>query len=330
MREISLSPETPHQETTPEKQIRVAGAYGGYSQIPHDITKRANRELPGACSKVFSFVWERTVAFRKSEREIPFPEFVGHVNYGERSIREAIRWLDRNGWLSVRKNGSRPSIYGIAMQLLQDTGCLDDLPADSGKSPSVSPVAKIATLNSPPHDPPLKDLKSLKKNTHSTPVLDTTGNGPGPEPEEGYRGYFDSQPKIPDDPVAEELKYCGVYPRTIVKLMDEFEPENILSVVENYKRDMKERHNVRDFAKVLVWRIRNGITTWDVDSWVSDVQREFDDSIGSDKSRLLGILAYAGLEQKLDVGEVLSKLDVQGISYDDLAKWAAVDVRVQP
>lgn len=371
----SLSVEIPHQETTPEKQIRVSGAYGGYSEKPHCITKRVNSELRGACGPVFSFVWERTVAFRIFDKQILLSDFVENISYGERSIRDAIHRLQENGWLTVRKNGNRAKIYGVAVQLLQDAGCLEDLPTDGGKSQTAKQAAKIADQNSPPLNPPLKDLKSLNNSTHSTPtnrcVPEAGENGPGPaaegyegyvvsqpeipeqEPEDSYRTYFDphaeirepepeqcyegyavSEPEIqiPDHPVAQKLRYCGLYPRSIVKFMRQYEPEHIMAIVENFEEDMGKPHNVKreNFPKVLYSRLRDDITSWGVDSWVSDVQDQFDESVGSDKSGLLGIVQYAALEQNLELRDVMSKLELQGISYDDLAKWAAVDVRVQP
>ena len=266
------------------------------------------------------------VDFRKLEREIPFREFVENTSYQERSIGNAILWLEENGWLSVRRNGGRANIYGVAMQLLEDANCLVDLPSDSGKSQS----AKIADENSSPPKPPYKDLRSLKENTHSTPVLDTTSNRAEPEPEEGYPGYFFSQPEIPDHPVAQKLKYCGLYPRNVLKLMSEYEPEYIWAVTRNFEQDMRERHNVRDFAGTLVWRIRNGITSWDADSWVSDVQREFNESVKSDRSRLLGVVEFAALEQKTEVQEVMSKLDLEGITHQDMQQWAQIEMGIDP
>ncbi len=367
----SLPLETPHQESTPEKVIRVpnSSAHGGFAMIPHSILSRAMSELRGVHPLVFLFVWEKTVSFRKFEAEIAFPEFVRNISYQERSIRDAILWLDENGWLSVRKNGSRPSIYGIAMQVLEEAHCLAYLLTDGGESPSVSPVAKVAKLNSPPPCIPPKALRSLNKHTHNTPVnecipeaekndaepaaegcegytvsqpkipgqepencyrtyFDPHAEIPEPEPQAEYEGYLASQPKIeiPDHPVAEKLKYCGVHRRNIVKLMSQHNPENISAVVENFERDMGQKHNVRDFAGVLVWRIRKGITTWERDSWVSDVQREFDESVKCDKTQLLGVVERAARRQNLDVQEVLSKLNVQGITCQDIEKFAAVDL----
>ncbi|MBA7492638.1 hypothetical protein ES702_03188 [subsurface metagenome] len=209
-------------------------------------------------------------------------------------------------------------------------------------------MAKIARVNSFPPETPLKDLKSFKKNTHITPVLNITSNRDKPEANEGSGGYSFSEPEIPDKQAAEEkqaaqktqvaekLKAIGVCEYKIRKVMREFTPERIWRVTRNFEQDMRGKHHVEDFAAVLVWRILNGVDSCDswgpdsADSWVSDVQQEFDESARSDRTLLLGVVEVAAIEQKLEVQQVMSRLDLHGISHHDMQKWAQIDLRIEP
>lgn len=376
MREVLL-PAGEVDKSTPEKVIRVQGSasHGGYRTMPNRIVSRVRTELRGAEKDVFSYIWTRTTGFQRFERQIPISEFVENSTSQERSIGDALLRLEKRDWITIRRNGNRPNIYGVDLRLLEDYGCLENLPTDGGESPEDLPVedGKSASANFADQTPAPKDQelrKSLNKNTHDTPLnrsgveaenehrlVEEEGcEGAVLQPEipeqeireqeceAAYRSYFDphhetgepkeqdrrrfdSQPEIGPDPLSQKLKYCGMFRRNILKVTQEYSADYLWAVVRNFEADMREEHNVKSFPGVLSWRIRNGVVSWEKDSWVSAAQGEFDEWITVDKSRLLGVLECAALEQNLELGSVMRKLDLHGVSYGDMRELASIQVR---
>lgn len=231
---ISTLPEIPQSE----QRIRVQNSTSGFAMIPNDLLSEALK-LPGRSHSIFSYIWRRTVSFRKFQEEIDVEEIMKATNTSRSTVQRSTKWLQQNGWLTIEEQASKKNIYGIPEKLLESHGCLVEIEPGQIDRPSRE-GSKILDLE-------------FKENP-ITPSVVSTGNRPSRKGE----GIV----KIPDHPVAEKLKYCGVYPRTIVKLFGQYDPESMWVIIKQFEWDMALAHNVQDMAATLVWRIRNGVTVW--------------------------------------------------------------------
>lgn len=257
-----------------DKRIRVEEATGGFSMIPHRTLARSFRELKGAEISVFLYVWEQTVAYRQYMRSIPIADFVTAVEaYSERSIWEAIRSLQSKGWLTTKDNGNQAQLYGVALTILEEAGCMV-----SDKAFDRSGKVCQTSYN--------KDLRSKrkKKNTHRphTPTTVSVGReevgadagGIGFRVPSKIPARRRSKPpnverlsdKYPDEPIKRIEAFCrklesiGVYD---VESCFVWDLNTTLDIIKNFEYDCSRGHNMNDPAACLHYRIRNCI--WDAE-----------------------------------------------------------------
>jgi hypothetical protein len=149
-----------------DKRIRVQDCTGGFTAIPHSILHLAMSKLQGARLGVFLFVWQKTVRFKKFTDTIPIAQFVDALPYTDRTIQESLRWLQRNGWISVERKSKRNSqVYGVTEELLRTSGCIQEEEPSLEKTSRLS-VEKTSTI--------IRNSSYHKKTNNNTNVNNVT------------------------------------------------------------------------------------------------------------------------------------------------------------
>ncbi|MHA1949964.1 MAG: replication protein [Candidatus Thorarchaeota archaeon] len=306
-----------------EKRIRVQSTPDGFAMIPHSLTRKMMK-WSGSQSGVFLYIWERTVSFRKLSQEISVEEIMRATDSSRSTVQRSTQSLKENGFLSIQEKPSGKNIYGIPEKLLEEHGCLVEIqPVKNDRSSRAREGSKILDLD-------------LKENYPKTPIVKSKSNRPSRK----GQGIV----KIPEHPVAEKLRYCGVYPKTIVKLFGSYDPEDMWQTIKQFEFDMAQSNNVEDMAATLVWRIKNGVTTWEseeslansgdlsAESWKAYLEpelleeyqelvyKQYDHPEGS-PGYVLPVLMEFKQRAGISLTQAMEVVDVRGASRDELFEW---------
>ena len=251
-----LIQEFPPQHTPgkTKKRIQVQGCDGGYATIPHSLL-RASIKLSGVKSNVFFYIWERTVSFRKFEEEMDFQEFVCAIDACARTIREAIRWLRDNSWITVRANGSRPSTYGIDEKLLEDAGCLVDMEEDARESEEISVVNSAKQTRFP------SSYRRKKKDTYRTCNTGTIPVSKKVATCDQVSGAFQII-KNTDPPMVREMIRFGVNRKVILDAIRDKGEDWVRRIYLEFNHHCGQRHNMRSKPAVLAHRLKDYSESW--------------------------------------------------------------------
>jgi hypothetical protein len=271
--------------------------------------KEAIKNLSGARLGVFLFVWDRTINFREFDAEIVFDDFDESIAGGSRTIRDSIRWLDENGWLSVQKNGNKPQIYGVDFGMLNSAGCLAEVEPEIQFDGGKSGVAKSAKQTEVPSILRSKEKEEPKP---SPPVVST---GIDPEESDQVSGSAFEIQKLEELEIVRQMVSYGVNKEIIAKAFMEKGEEWVTKIYREFNADVQKAHNMRSPAAVLASRLKTHDESWRVneaervnqvsqkriDYWQCIIDRNYLDNPES----LFWIVRDIAVEQQMGLKDIL-------------------------
>jgi hypothetical protein len=248
------------------------------------------------------------------EKEIPFPDFERSVAGGSRTIRESIRWLEENGWLTVRKNGNRPQIYGIVPGRLKAAGCLvemeSEIQADGGKSVLVNSAKQTE----------FPSILRFKEKEEPKPTLPVASTGIEPEESDQVSGSAFEIQKLEELEVVRQMLTYGVNKTIIANAFMVKGDEWVDRIYREFNADVQKAHKMESKPAVLASRLKDFDETWrklqmeptyDVSPEViSDWQRTIDNN---PDDQIPWILRDCAMEVEIPLRKVVTLFDTHGV-----------------
>ncbi|MEW6143363.1 MAG: replication protein [Chloroflexota bacterium] len=96
---------------------------GGFRRIENSLFEALiGAKLSGSAYAVLLVVIDRTIGFRRQSAGISLSHFQGQTGLSRQSVQQAIRRLEREGFLKVVRDSTRRSCYSLASHTDWQTG----------------------------------------------------------------------------------------------------------------------------------------------------------------------------------------------------------------